>query len=274
MTKTITVNEKYEPKVSVAIAIYNGSRFLREQIDSILNQTYRNLEVVVSDDGSDDDTQDILNDYATRDKRLRWSISKSKRGMVSNFSEAISLCKGDIIFLCDCDDVWHESKIEKHVKIYGNQNVHWVANKVVITDEKNNPTGYLTDTMPDYYEKSRQKILYYTWGSCIIGCATSYRASILKNIWPADICAPGHDSWIQMAISPANYYLLDEVLQTYRQHANNTVGLKAGNESLAIKNNMIYLKSLVWNNRVQLWKRFLFLIVFIGKKIRKLLINK
>lgn len=264
-------NDTSLPLVSVAIAIYNGEKFLREQLDSLLIQTYPHIEIVISDDGSTDSTPSILEEYTNKDARVRWSISKGKRGMVTNFTEAISLCKGEIIFLCDCDDVWYPGKIQAHLKVYEDPSVHWVSNKAVITNEKNDPVGYLTDTMPDYYERGRQKLLYYTWGSCIIGCATSYRARILKGIWPADPHAPGHDSWIQLAIFPAKYFHIDEVLQKYRQHNNNTIGLKKGDESLAIKNNSLYLKSLIGNSRLGLWKRAVFLAVYAGKKIRKFL---
>ncbi len=266
-------NTQYFPLVSVAIAIYNGDKFLREQLDSLLAQTYSNLEIIISDDNSNDLTQNILEEYSNRDKRVHWSISKRQRGMVPNFMEAISICKGEIIFLCDCDDIWYPEKISKHVDLYKDESVKWVYNKALITDEFNNPTGFLTDTMPDYYEKSRQKFLYYTWGSCIIGCATSYRAGLLKNILMADKFAPGHDSWIQLAIFPAKSGFIDEVLQLYRQHSNNTIGLKKGDENLAIKNNLIYLKSLIKNKQLVLWKRVFLFIVLIAKKIRSLLKN-
>ncbi len=258
------------PFVSVAIAIYNGDRFLREQLDSILHQTYSNFEVVISDDGSTDDTQKILNEYAEKDKRVRWYLSTRERGVLPNFTEAISLCKGEIIFLSDCDDVWYPNKIEKHVDAYKDKKIKWVYNKVVVTDEENNPTGLLEDAIvSSYYEKSRRNILYYTWGSCILGCATSYRASVLKNIWPAPAYSHGHDSWIQLAIWPATPFFIDEYLQDYRQHTNNTTGLrKLGTEEMAIKHNLLFLKSLVMSDRIEVWKRVFFLLVILGKLVR------
>ncbi|MDP3402713.1 MAG: glycosyltransferase [bacterium] len=258
--------------VSIAIAVYNGAEFLREQLDSLLEQTYRNFEIVVTDDGSVDATQHILDEYAAKDGRLRWSLSTNERGMIPNFTGSISLCHGDIIFLCDCDDVWYPNKLEKHIERYADPKVQWVYNEAIITDEQNQPTGHLTDLLPLYY--TRKKLLYYTWGSCIIGCATSYRASLLRSLWPADKNAPGHDSWIQLAIYPARRSYIREVLQDYRQHSSNTMGLKdrkgdLENEARAIRENMLYLESLVQNNRLQLWKRLFFLAVLIGKRMRK-----
>ncbi len=274
MKKSNTSNKgtvKYEPLVSIAIAIYNGERYLREQLDSLLLQTYSNIEIVVTDDSSSDSTQAILTEYAAKDNRLRWSISTRPRGMVSNFTGAVLLCRGEIIFLCDCDDVWYPEKVAKHVEKYIDISIEWIYNEAIITDENNLPTGHLTDLIPDYY--TRRKLLYYVWGSCIIGCATSYRASLIQNRWPADALSSGHDSWIQLAIFPAKPFYLKEVLQDYRQHANNSVGLKGINKTpeWLMQQNMLYLGSLMKNRQLQSWKRFYFFAVLLGKKVRGLL---
>lgn len=268
----------YRPLVSVALATYNGDNFLEEQLDSLLSQTYQNIEIVISDDRSTDGTQSILQEYTQKDERVRWSINKNQRGFISNFSEAISFCGGEIIFLCDQDDVWNKNKIEKHIDIYQNPSIMWIYNEVVITDQNRKVTGYLTDTMPDYW--TRRKLLYYTWGSCVLGCVTSYRANLIKNIWPADQNAPGHDSWIQLAIYPAKSAYIPEILQEYRQHKKNTVGLKSvpeeeinSRERQAIDNNLKYLKSLAFNSKLQLWKRLYFYLIFLIKKIRRFIKN-
>ena len=91
----------YQPLVSVALATYNGEKFLREQSDSLLNQTYRNIEIIISDDNSTDNTQLILREYANRDSRVKWSLNKRERGFVNNFSEAITRSVGEVIFLCE-----------------------------------------------------------------------------------------------------------------------------------------------------------------------------
>lgn len=271
-------NNSYQPLVSVALATYNGEKFLREQLDSLLNQTYRNIEIIISDDNSTDNTQLILREYADRDSRVKWSLNKRGRGFINNFSEAITCSVGEVIFLCDQDDVWNNEKIKKHIDAYQDRSVMWAYSEVAVTDEDRKITGYLTNTMPDYW--TRRKLLYYTWGSCVLGCATSYRANLIKNIWPADQNAPGHDSWIQLVIYPAKSFYLNEVLQEYRQHNQNTVGLKSvseeeinSRERLAIDNNLKYLKSLVLNPKLQLWKRLYFYLIFLIKKIRRFIKN-
>lgn len=100
--------------LSIAIATYNGERFLRQQLDSLYSQTRLPDEVVVSDDGSTDGTQVILQEYADR-YGLRWSVNDGEHGVNANFFRAISLCQGDYIQICDQDDIWYANKLERHV---------------------------------------------------------------------------------------------------------------------------------------------------------------
>lgn len=262
-----------KPLVSIALAVFNGEEYLSQQLDSLCEQTYPNFEIVITDDGSTDGTQDILDKYSKLDSRIRWSRNTQKRGMVSNFGEAVSLAKGEIIFLCDCDDVWFPKKIESHILAYQDPNIKWVYNNVIITDDHLNSVGRLTDSIPDYW--TRYRLLDFTWGSCVIGCATSYRAKYIRTIWPAGEFVQGHDAWIQLNMWPAKRYYIDEELQFYRQHDNNTVGLKqvTGDEfrireNLAIKINKQYLFSLAMNSKVIFWKRSFFFLVWFLKKIR------
>lgn len=100
------------PRVSIALSTYNGERFLRAQLDSLLAQTVADLEIVVVDDGSCDATPRILDEYATRDARLRWSSNPGNLGPTRSFERAFSQCRGAFIAPCDQDDVWDARKLE------------------------------------------------------------------------------------------------------------------------------------------------------------------
>lgn len=264
------------PLVSIAMATYNGERFLRIQLDSLLTQTYENFEIVVTDDGSTDGTQAILDEYAKKNPRIKWQKSTRDRGFINNFSEAISLCKGEIIFLCDQDDIWYPEKLAKHVVCYRDPSVAWAYNEVRLVNDAGVSQGYMTDTFPEYYGKERRWILNYVWGSCILGCATSYRASLVHNVLPPDRHASAHDSWIQLAIWPAKPFVIQEVLQDYRMHNANTSDFKLSRsaeeskalERQAIKDNMVRLKSFSGNSCLAPWKRLLFFVVYIFKLMR------
>ena len=98
-------------KLSIALTTYNGSRFLREQLDSIFGQTRVPDEVIVCDDHSTDDTVSILKEYADT-YGLKYYVNDTSIGVNANFFRAISLCSGDYICICDQDDVWMKNKIE------------------------------------------------------------------------------------------------------------------------------------------------------------------
>lgn len=105
-------NDKYKiNKVSVALTTYNGERFLREQLDSLYKQTKLPDEVVVCDDNSSDDTISILEEYHKK-YGLKFYQNSSSLGVNANFFQAISLCNGDYICICDQDDIWKKNKIE------------------------------------------------------------------------------------------------------------------------------------------------------------------
>ncbi len=97
--------------ISIAIATYNGERFLREQLDSLYAQTRQADEIVVCDDCSKDGTAAILEEYHQK-YGLIYHINEHQLGVNANFFKAMSLCKGDFISICDQDDVWLPNKIE------------------------------------------------------------------------------------------------------------------------------------------------------------------
>ena len=273
----MTNNQPYNPLVSIALTTFNGRHFIKEQIDSILAQTYQNFEIVISDDGSDKETIDILNAYVAQNSRVRWSRSPLERGYRKNTENAISLCRGEIIFLCDQDDTWYPERLQLHVNAYKDSSVQWVFNRLVITDSINNPIGYIEDTLPDYYR--HKTMLENVWGSCIGGAMTSYRAECIKKALPIPSYAPAHDSWIQFAIFPAKSIFIDKVLQTYRQHNNNQVGMAVATDMEAKKQleeesilaNYYRLKMYAREPHLQIWKRGFVLIVYYLKKIRYIL---
>ena len=120
--------------ISVALATYNpDSNFLKQQIDSLLSQTYKNIEIIISDDCSNNNAIESLN--LNKYTNIKIHKNKNNLGFVRNFERVISMCSGEIIFLCDQDDVWHATKIEKHLEVYTkDKEVEFVYNKVILID--------------------------------------------------------------------------------------------------------------------------------------------
>lgn len=117
--------------LSVALCTYNGETYIREQVESILSQTLPVNEIVVCDDGSTDHTLSIIESLRKgTNADIRIHRNETNLGVCANFQKAVNLCKGDIIFLSDQDDVWHNDKVETIVNyFYHNHQKH-----VVFTD--------------------------------------------------------------------------------------------------------------------------------------------
>lgn len=124
-----------KPLVSIAMCTYNGEKYIRQQLDSILNQTYRNLEIVIVDDKSDDRTFEIIKEYAGKDRRIKYFQNKVNLGFNKNFENAIRLTTGGYIAISDQDDVWLPEKIATLVNHIGD---NWLvfSNSVYIGDKQ------------------------------------------------------------------------------------------------------------------------------------------
>src|SRR3990172_731979 len=98
--------------VSIVMATYNGEKYLRQQLDSILEQTCQHFELIVVDDASTDETLSILNEYAASDDRIHVYPAEKNMGLVANFERGLKLAKGEFIALSDQDDIFRNDKIE------------------------------------------------------------------------------------------------------------------------------------------------------------------
>ena len=98
-------------KIDILLATYNGEKFLREQLDSILNQTYKNFNLIISDDGSEDKTLQILKEYQEKDNRVIVYNHKKNLGVISNFEFLLEKVNSKYFMFSDQDDVWNNTKI-------------------------------------------------------------------------------------------------------------------------------------------------------------------
>jgi glycosyltransferase involved in cell wall biosynthesis len=111
--KAIITKHEQESKtlISIALSTYNGEKYLRQQLDSLLQQTYPYLEIIVVDDVSSDQTVEILRDYEQRDNRIKIFVNEHNLGFNKSFERAFGLCSGDYICVSDQDDVWLPEKV-------------------------------------------------------------------------------------------------------------------------------------------------------------------
>lgn len=198
---------------SVCIATFNGGAYLKEQLDSILKQLSPEDEVIISDDGSVDDTWSILTEYAHNDPRIKL-FEGPKQGLIKNFGFAIEQAQGDLIFLADQDDVWLDGKVEKitqYFSLHPKQLV--VISDLVIVDSQLNEihSSYFT------FRRSKEGWLTNLIRSNYIGAGMAFRSSLKETILPIPDNVPMHDMWI--GLLAGNYAgFIREPLTLYRRH--------------------------------------------------------
>ena len=206
-------------KISVALATYNGQKYIQEQLDSFILQTRLPDELVVCDDGSTDETIEILERFK---KNAPFSVriysNNINLGYERNFEKVIERCDGEIIFLSDQDDAWFPDKISIVEAVFeSHPNVLVVINNLDITDADLKPTGH---NVIGQLQASR--ILGADYKGFIIGCGTAFKSELRALILPIPALKFGHDRWIHgVARSIGSRYVLQQSLQFYRRHGGN-----------------------------------------------------
>jgi len=217
--------------ISIALATYNGAPYLRQQLDSLMAQTVRPVEIVLCDDGSTDDTVAIARAYAA-DAPIPMRIIQNEQnlGWRANFMQAAALCLGDLIAFCDQDDVWNHDKLREVVQRF-EPDVLMVYHNAEVVDGELCHKGTLAMQRPD-----AEVMLANTldpWIS-LLGLTITFRRELLL-FWPlwansVDKYAPGHraahDQWVCfLASSLGTTVYTDQQLLQYRLHGKNTVGI-------------------------------------------------
>lgn len=224
---------------SVCMATYNGERFLREQIDSILCQLGPDDELIISDDGSTDGTLGIIESYGDSRIRLLHHERKKNRFYSSlnviystfNFENALLHVKGDFIFLADQDDVWELEKIKKSLKLL--ETYDYVLHNFSVIDENGSVLR------EKFYRKSPLKFnyMYDIIRPNFWGCCSCFKKNILLKVlpFPKKICL--HDMWIGLVSEKiGKCFWNDEILLKHRISSQNTsTGCKKSTNSLVLK---------------------------------------
>lgn len=220
--------------ISVAMCTYNGARYIHEQLTSILSQTRKADEIVICDDGSKDETLDIIQHTAQSSSvTIRVIQNKKNLGFFRNFIQAISLCTGDIIFLSDQDDVWREDKVEK---IYDWLDTH-VETDVVFTNARlidDHNHEFTKDTlwervgfdarMRKYFDNGYAQEIW-TINNRATGATMAFRKSFVEGKDLSSYNLPVHDYIISLlAVIEDSCGYIEDTLTSYRIHSGQTIG--------------------------------------------------
>lgn len=210
------------PLVSVALATYNGGKYLRAQLDSIYDQSWTDLEVVASDDASTDDTVSILEEYRHR-FGLEYEVNGKNVGLVKNFEKAISRCRGDFIALADQDDVWLPDKLENLFAAIGGASLVYSDAYLVDRDGHRLPGTLIENS--GVKPVAGNAFEYFVCNTCVTGCTVLFRRNLLETALPVPVCETYHDWWLAVVASRHNGVVyLPTPLVNYRQHGGNDTG--------------------------------------------------
>lgn len=202
-------------RISVCIASYNGARFIKEQLESILCQLSGCDEIIISDDGSTDDTLAIIDKI--QDSRIKVFENKTvDHGVVPNFENALKHASGEYIFLCDQDDVWCPNKVTVVLDYLSEYD--FVVHNALIVDS-NGMSKRLS-----YFDLRHTKYGYLQnlWKMRYLGCCMVFRKKCLDSILPFPRKILWHDMWIALILHlKYKGCLIHENLINYRRHGDN-----------------------------------------------------
>ena len=209
--------------ISIAMTSFNGSKYIRDQLDSILRQAHTDYELIICDDCSTDETWEIISTYCAKDSRIKAFRNSQNIGFTRNFEKAISMCKGDFIALCDQDDIWLPNHLTVLLNNIGSS-VMSTADALLIDKE-----GCQKGIRLSYYTRLRKipqsnedyAFTYFFFRNPYPGCNTLYKASFLKKALP--LRNPNirlHDTWSSSLACFLNLGIsyTSEITMLYRIH--------------------------------------------------------
>ena len=218
------------PKIEILMATYNGEKYIGEQINSIINQTYTNWNLLIRDDGSKDKTLNIIKKYEKMDNRIILiRDNKDNLGFVKNFEELLKKSRTEFVMFSDQDDYWLENKIEKYVEVIEKLDKKKLEKPLLI-----HSNSYICDKNLKILEekfidsniagekKSKSIFFYYI----VQGATVLINRNLIKKVIPFSNNVKLHDRYFHL-ISEflGNRIFINESLMKYRQHGNNEIGV-------------------------------------------------
>ena len=223
-------------KIDILMATYNGEKYLVEQLDSIINQTYRNWNLLIRDDNSTDKTLEIIQNYHKKDKRIKiLKDNKGNLGIVRNFEELLKSSESEFIMFSDQDDIWVENKLDMYLKMIEKiKNKGFMIHSDAILFDKNK-SNILKDTFIS--KKAINKGLENVFFNYFVQGDTILISKEIKNFilpFPKEVYL--HDRYIHL-ISELFFerIFVNKALIYYRQHGDNQIGAKNTIRELLLK---------------------------------------
>ena len=225
-------------KISICLCTYNGQGYLREQLESLYSQSIHFDELIIVDDKSSDQTLTILNEFI--DGRCKIFSNENNLGPAKSFEKALTLSTGDLIFLCDQDDIWFENKIETMCQKLTEEKSQLCLSNCYVGEHKTSKELFFSQT-PSF------SFLQNLISNNFHGCCLAFTKETLEKALPFPQSTPMHDWWLGLiATKIGKVSYIDEPLMFYRRH-DSAVTYKQKNSSLS---------KILW--RVSLLKNLIF----------------
>jgi glycosyltransferase involved in cell wall biosynthesis len=210
-------------KISVCLASYNGEQFIVRQLDSVIKQLNNDDQIVVVDDGSNDQTVQLLKD--TYGNRVELYINKENLGPIKSFERAISLAKGDIIFLCDQDDIWEDNKVQKVLECMKKEEASLVIHDASVVDSK---LREIHPSWNEYNNNHSKGLVANIIKNSVTGACMAFTRDLVSSVLPFPKSIEMHDQWIALVCMRKKkrvVYLKDRLIK-YVRHGSNVTGMK------------------------------------------------
>lgn len=236
-------------KVSVILIAYNGQSYIREQINSIIEQLKSNDELIISDDSSTDSTPDIIQSF--NDSRIIFTQNAKRLGIIKNFEKAALLAQGDVVFFSDQDDIWLNAKVETCLNYL--QKYDLVVSNCIVWDYINDKiVGNYFDMFPS---KHRFVEAFFMKGN-FLGCCIACRREVLSFALPFPSIIEGHDLWIGLVAQMFfTIHYIPTPLVLYRRHATNSSFMAPSPRPISAK---IFTRLRTWYAMPTIFYRYFF----------------
>ena len=206
--------------VSVAMAVYNGEKYIREQIESILPQLTNKDELIISYNKSTDNTLSIIKEYERQNANVKLVYGK-KTGVIQNFNNSLKYIKGDLVVLSDQDDIWEPNKIATLKHLFENSTISLVVHNCSYINKEGLPIEGDLFT----YRSARCGFLKNLMKNSYQGCCMAFRRELLDSIYPIPEVVSMHDQWIGLYADRLRLSkFCDLKLIKYRRRDDNTSG--------------------------------------------------
>lgn len=224
-------------KIDILMATYNGENYLKEQIDSILNQTHQDFRLLISDDCSQDGTRQILKEYVEKDNRVVVFLQTKNLGVVKNFEYLMEKVENEYFMFSDQDDIWQNDKIKRSIEQIIKTNSDLVYSDLEVVNQDLDVLYQSYWKLKGFEKKVKKyndfKSLYLN--NFVTGCTMLVKSKWLEKILPLPHKSKYilHDYWTALVVSKfGKMTYLDQPLVKYRQHFGNNIGSKKRSDQI------------------------------------------